>query len=513
MRIINSSHWQQALRNSDLDSRTGTSTKDRDSGLETKPLDTPMRKLITKMPEVAKRVFDRCMSAGEEKNPERKDYEITFNFEFLDDTYAPWMNEEYRKQMRFGDTASLSETASSVGDAFDEDDDCLLPGARPYTDDDKFIRNNHPLAVMVSSKREELLHHPLVMALLSHKWETYGRFFYYTSLSVYCLFLLFLTGYIIQADPPQGFTDDDQKQIKRDNCTGLSKNYEQELFSSIGTYVIIVLAAIQLTKEDWQWQLGAVSIFLAWLNLLLFIQKFPRFGIYVVMFTNVLSTFVQFFFVFLLFVVAFGLAFYTLLQQQVPFEYAWKALISTFVMMIGEFDYNDIFNDSSNTVEFPVLSYIIFVAFVIAMSILIMNLLTGLAVDDTKAALEQAALARMAMQVQLTLDVERLIPPPWLVRLKAIVKRKTLRPNQLLRNPVTRFFSSQESWSGSRSGQDKLGADMKKLERNVLDVRETSQQIKSMLRAILKTNNINWQEEDFQEDDEVEQIQAGLSYR
>ena len=60
-----------------------------------------------------------------------------------------------------------------------------------------------------------------------------------------------------------------------------------------------------------------MSIFLAWFNLVLFIQKFPQLGIYVVMFTDVLYTFAQFFLVFFLFIIAFALAFYAVLQDQV----------------------------------------------------------------------------------------------------------------------------------------------------------------------------------------------------
>jgi transient receptor potential cation channel subfamily A protein 1 len=69
--------------------------------------------------------------------------------------------------------------------------------------------------------------------------------------------------------------------------------------------------------QDWQWQLAAVAIFLAWIDLVLFIRKFPMFGIYVVMFTDICYTFVQFFPVFCLFIVAFALAFYVLLANQV----------------------------------------------------------------------------------------------------------------------------------------------------------------------------------------------------
>lgn len=63
--------------------------------------------------------------------------------------------------------------------------------------------------------------------------------------------------------------------------------------------------------------IGAGSIFLAWIDLLLFIQKFPSLGIYVVMFTDVTKTFLKFSITFLLFIVAFGLGFYTLLGNDV----------------------------------------------------------------------------------------------------------------------------------------------------------------------------------------------------
>ena len=66
-----------------------------------------------------------------------------------------------------------------------------------------------------------------------------------------------------------------------------------------------------------QWQLGAVAIFLAWIDLVLFIRKVPRFGIYVVMFTDVFNTFMKFSFVFLLFIIAFGLSFHVLMANQV----------------------------------------------------------------------------------------------------------------------------------------------------------------------------------------------------
>ena len=55
------------------------------------------------------------------------------------------------------------------------------------------------------------------------------------------------------------------------------------------------------------------------MGLLLFIQKIPRLGIFVVMFTDILKTFGQFFIVFAFFIFGFSLAFTILIGNQVRF--------------------------------------------------------------------------------------------------------------------------------------------------------------------------------------------------
>jgi hypothetical protein len=63
--------------------------------------------------------------------------------------------------------------------------------------------------------------------------------------------------------------------------------------------------------------IGAASLCLAWFSLVLSMRKFPKLGIYVVMFTEMFRTFAQFFVVLLLFIIAFGLGFHVLLYDQV----------------------------------------------------------------------------------------------------------------------------------------------------------------------------------------------------
>ena len=69
--------------------------------------------------------------------------------------------------------------------------------------------------------------------------------------------------------------------------------------------------------QNWQWQLGAMSLFSCWTNIILFMRRIPGFGLYVVMLTEILTTFFKFFVAFFLFIVAFAMAFYVLLQNQV----------------------------------------------------------------------------------------------------------------------------------------------------------------------------------------------------
>ena len=60
----------------------------------------------------------------------------------------------------------------------------------------------------------------------------------------------------------------------------------------------------------WQWQLGIIAVFLAWINLVIFFSKFPLTGVYVLMFTTICQTFIRILFFSLLLVTAFALTFF-----------------------------------------------------------------------------------------------------------------------------------------------------------------------------------------------------------
>ena len=144
---------------------------------------------------------------------------------------------------------------------------------------------------------------------------------------------------------------------------------------------------------------------MTWLNLLSLIRKTPFFGIYVVMFADVFRTFLKVSGVVLLFLISFSLGFYALLENQPYFTDWGLSLIKTFVMSIGELEYDNLFFDNIHNnamfmVHYEWTTRMFFVAFVVIMPIIIMNLLVGLAVDDIKTVQENAILKRLAMQVE-----------------------------------------------------------------------------------------------------------------
>ena len=83
----------------------------------------------------------------------------------------------------------------------------------------------------------------------------------------------------------------------------------------------------------------------------------------------------------------------------------------------------------------------------------------GLAVDDIKAVQEQASLKRLAMTVQLVLDVESMLPDFVLRRLT--VRTMTIYPNQRKKNFIAKLwrgdFAMKEVAEKMMANEEKVG--------------------------------------------------------
>lgn len=80
----------------------------------------------------------------------------------------------------------------------------------------------------------------------------------------------------------------------------------------------------------------------------------------------------------------FALSFTVLFHKNEQFNDCWKAIVKTVVMMMGEYDYENLFPDDTegNKSFLTVTSRVIFLCFIILASMVLMNLMIGLAVND-----------------------------------------------------------------------------------------------------------------------------------
>ena len=194
-----------------------------------------------------------------------------------------------------------------------------------------------------------------------------------------------------------------------------------------------------------------------------------------------------------------------LLINQTPFQTVGYSLLKTSVMMTGEFEYESIFhNDPLNHLEFDNLTFVFFLVFLIIISIIVVNLLIGLAVDDIKAVQDQAILKRLAMQVELVLDVERLLPNFLLRRLtkqKESIKHKQKRWWNVFTDVVDRSSIIKDAHQltndsqRSSTGQllevlDTLSENIKTLKFEFKKLSEENKENRRLLNALADRNSI-----------------------
>jgi len=99
---------------------------------------------------------------------------------------------------------------------------------------------------------------------------------------------------------------------------------ELPLFTASIIFVVVTKQCV--CPAIWQWQLGTVVIFFAWIDLLTFLYKFPKFGVYLLMMKHIVKKFIRVIVIAFLFSLAFGFAFYmTFHDPNVPVIYTYSS--------------------------------------------------------------------------------------------------------------------------------------------------------------------------------------------
>jgi transient receptor potential cation channel subfamily A protein 1 len=299
---------------------------------------------------------------------------------------------------------------------------------------------NTPLWLMQKHNRASLLSHPVVESLLFYKHKHFGAYSYLINAFMYLVFLFSLTWFVVR------------NPVEIGTISGLDS------YSLVAQYLVIIFSGFRLFTEVlqmlfdgrkyfddpvnalewgvfafsaaflipfwlgdeqtvWQWSCGVVAIYLAWINLILFVRRLDVFGIYVLMFEQTLRTVLKVLLVFALFILGFAFGFHILFQDSYYFNDAGRSIMKTLVMMTGEFEYDDYF---PSEIKFRTTPYIFFGLFILMMPIIIMNLLVC-DVEGERASFWRLVLAwpgwNSAQQLQLShLSHPCRLVSPWTTR-------------------------------------------------------------------------------------------------
>ncbi|XP_069813573.1 transient receptor potential cation channel subfamily A member 1 isoform X1 [Dendropsophus ebraccatus] len=377
----------------------------------------PILEMVNHLPESLKSLLDRCMN---ESSADKKswDFYIEYNFRYLQ--------------------CPLSFKKKGLQDS------------------NVYYEPLTTLNAMVQHNRVELLSHPVCKEYLLMKWRAYGFKAHLLNLVIYSLGLIPLTLLIINASVPNhgnnGTTKQEPLQLQDTHfirtCLsivmlmsifGIVKEivqmFQQKLkylmdSSNIIDWAIYMSSILfassvctsPLQVASWKWQFAACAVFTSWVNFLIYLQRFESCGIYIVMFWEILRTLVRIVVLFFFLILGFGLSFYVVLTPQMAFKTPILSLMQTFTMMLGDVNYHDSFLEPmlNDQIEYPFLTFAHLVVFTLLIPILLMNLLIGLAVGDIAEVQRNAALKRIAMQVNLHTNLEKKLPYWFLKRVDQV---------------------------------------------------------------------------------------------
>uniref|UniRef100_A0AAY4ASW9 Ion transport domain-containing protein n=1 Tax=Denticeps clupeoides TaxID=299321 RepID=A0AAY4ASW9_9TELE len=412
-------------------------------------------------------------------------------------------------------------------DCFHSVETAKLNGADPSVQNADLMGNkgsdifNATLQAMVQYNRIELLTHPVCNKYLEMKWLAYGSKVHLLNLAIYLLGLLPLTYLIVNLKPTQNMengTSVTMVPISFHQQSGLIStcmimvlvmnvyavckellqmaqqraNYFTD-FSNAADWttaissLVFVIPIFFRVQTSWHWEAGALAILFAWVNFLLYLQRFEHFGIYVVMFGEIIKTLISIIVLFVFLLLAFGLSFYALMLHQKEFNWLSLSLIQTFVMMVGELNYqiNVLEAYENNRLAFPVITYAVFVLFVLLMPILLMNLMIGLAVGDIAEVQRNASLKRIAMQIDLHTNLEEKLPY-WFM--KRVDKPSiTIYPN---RKCGKRTFMSYWSSGDVMEVRARLNTNAQHLTPLEHELHKQKQRLKEMSSTLEKQHNL-----------------------
>ncbi|XP_071448652.1 transient receptor potential channel pyrexia-like [Hetaerina americana] len=310
-----------------------------------------------------------------------------------------------------------------------------------------------------------LLGHPVVEAYVRLKWHRLRNIFFAVIIA-YAVFVISLSAYITLEylypySTPQGHNtrgNDLHKFILTMryihltfaltvllNVFGqcyMNIKYYSKQFETWTNGVSAILSIAWILAGDfngihsvgtctWVKHCISIAIPLSWAGLMLQLGKFPLWGSHALLFEAVLKNVLWTFIVLGCIVLGFSFSFFVQFHetQNAAFGNPWRSFVKTMVMMTGEYEYTALFHNETDD-EKKVLvgtSRIIFLIFVVVASIVLINLIVGLAVSDTQALRSEGEARSLHKRAEFVDLLECMVAP--IARRQAIETRLAFSPN------------------------------------------------------------------------------------
>lgn len=288
----------------------------------------------------------------------------------------------------------------------------LVPGGRGESD---------LMLCLVEVGQRHLLKHPLCESFLYLKWLRIRKFFLF-SLVFHSIFVGIFSAYVAVA-----FLYDVQARVKilfwpMVIFTGILTCKEVfQLLHGLFIYakrwenwlqwgVIVASAAILIQPTGyWPHHAAALGVLLVWVELMMIVGRFPMFGIYVQMFTQVAVNFFKFLGAYICLIIGFSLGFSILHKNYKSFNNPLVGLLKTIIMMSGELEFEDVFFDKDAPLQYNGTAHLMLLAFVVLVTIILTNLMMGLAVSDIQELRRCAGLDRLVRRAELVAHLESML--------------------------------------------------------------------------------------------------------
>lgn len=177
------------------------------------------------------------------------------------------------------------------------------------------------------------------------------------------------------------------------------------------TVVVVFLISYIYTGRTYIWQnhVCAFGVLIVWCNFFYLLGQFPFFGTYIAMYSSVQKEFLKLLLIFSCLHMGFNVSFCVLFPSSELFSNVYIGFITVLVMAIGETNL-DLITDPSQQDEIFMLrgsAQFIYAIFITCVTIILLNLLVGIAVHDIQGLKKTAKLAKLTKATELISCVDR----------------------------------------------------------------------------------------------------------